>query len=213
MATYFISYSRIDGLDFASWLSDSLVGGASQFDIWLDKDKLRAGQHWQLEIERALRSADAVLYVMTGDSVSPRSISREEIRTARSQHVPIIPLLIDKNVSIPFELQDLQHIDFTNDPDRALAILRSSLGHLSSEAPSAPARPAFKRPPFGDEPEAPRLELADKRVFISYSHRDRKWVDRLRIHFKPFERDGLLTVWEDTQIRGLRLVTLPGVRG
>ena len=39
-----------------------------------------------------------------------------------------------------------------------------------------------------------------KRVFISYSHQDEIWKERLHTQLKVLERQGLLTVWEDRQI-------------
>ena len=38
------------------------------------------------------------------------------------------------------------------------------------------------------------------RVFISYSHRDAKWLQRLQVHFAPFERAGKILRWDDTMI-------------
>jgi hypothetical protein len=38
-------------------------------------------------------------------------------------------------------------------------------------------------------------------IFISYSHQDKKWLDRLLVHLKPLEREGLIEAWPDTQIR------------
>jgi len=37
-------------------------------------------------------------------------------------------------------------------------------------------------------------------VFISYSHRDAKWLQRLQVHFAPFERRGKIQHWDDTMI-------------
>lgn len=37
-------------------------------------------------------------------------------------------------------------------------------------------------------------------VFISYSHEDRKWLQKLRVHLKPFERTHRIQVWDDTKI-------------
>ncbi len=37
-------------------------------------------------------------------------------------------------------------------------------------------------------------------VFISYSHEDKKWLDRLRTMLAPLERQGRVKVWDDTQI-------------
>jgi anti-sigma regulatory factor (Ser/Thr protein kinase) len=41
-------------------------------------------------------------------------------------------------------------------------------------------------------------------VFISYSHKDRVWLTKLRTHLKPYERSEAferITVWDDTRIR------------
>ena len=38
-------------------------------------------------------------------------------------------------------------------------------------------------------------------VFVSYSHRDEKWMQRLQVHLAPLEREGRIVRWDDTQIR------------
>jgi hypothetical protein len=38
-------------------------------------------------------------------------------------------------------------------------------------------------------------------VFVSYSHADVRWLDRLRVHLKPLERQGVLALWDDTRIK------------
>src|SRR6266496_1220544 len=37
-------------------------------------------------------------------------------------------------------------------------------------------------------------------VFISYSHEDAKYLKRLKTHLAFYERNGLLSVWEDTKL-------------
>jgi len=37
-------------------------------------------------------------------------------------------------------------------------------------------------------------------IFISYSHRDVRWLKRLQVHLKPLEREGLLALWDDTRL-------------
>lgn len=38
-------------------------------------------------------------------------------------------------------------------------------------------------------------------VFVSYSHKDKKWMDRLRVFITPIEREGYVNVWDDTRIK------------
>ncbi len=40
-----------------------------------------------------------------------------------------------------------------------------------------------------------------KRVFVSYSHEDVEWLDRLRKFLTPLEDQGLIRVWDDTKIQ------------
>ncbi len=39
------------------------------------------------------------------------------------------------------------------------------------------------------------------KVFISYSHKDKKWLDELGPHLKVFEREMQMNVWVDSKIR------------
>lgn len=45
-----------------------------------------------------------------------------------------------------------------------------------------------------------RLAKRDS-VFVSYSHVDGVWLERLLIHLKPLERSGKVEMWADTRIR------------
>jgi internalin A len=37
-------------------------------------------------------------------------------------------------------------------------------------------------------------------IFVSYSHTDRDWLDRLRTHLAPYAQDERLDVWDDRKI-------------
>jgi len=39
------------------------------------------------------------------------------------------------------------------------------------------------------------------RVFISYSHSDSEWLQRLRVHLKPLERENVVSIWDETKIK------------
>lgn len=37
-------------------------------------------------------------------------------------------------------------------------------------------------------------------IFVSYSHKDRRWADRLLTHLKPLERHLAIDIWDDSRI-------------
>src|SRR5215831_7001622 len=47
---------------------------------------------------------------------------------------------------------------------------------------------------------APKLQVI-KPVFISYSHKDAKWLEKLKQFLGPLEEQELIRVWDDTEIR------------
>jgi hypothetical protein len=55
------------------------------------------------------------------------------------------------------------------------------------------------------QPEQFRGERLDRElkenVFVSYSHNDVEYLDRLLVHLKPLENAGLLELWADTRLK------------
>lgn len=43
--------------------------------------------------------------------------------------------------------------------------------------------------------------MSPGKVFISYSHEDRSYLDRLQVFLRPLEREGLVERWDDTRIK------------
>lgn len=54
----------------------------------------------------------------------------------------------------------------------------------------------------GNRPHAPITgAIVREQVFISYSHQDRRFLDELILHLKPYLRKGTFRAWSDEQIR------------
>jgi hypothetical protein len=47
---------------------------------------------------------------------------------------------------------------------------------------------------------APKV-LVTKPVFISYCHTDAQWLEKLKMFLRPLEEQGLVRIWDDTDIR------------
>ena len=71
---------------------------------------------------------------------------------------------------------------------------RATIPGTSNDAVNPPSNPMQAR--TDGTASTPRRE----HVFISYSHKDSKFLDQLLTHLKPIERAGKLTKWSDKQI-------------
>jgi hypothetical protein len=126
-AFFFISYSRVDGEDFALKLADQLTAGPPSIGVWLDRRRLQPGIDWDEQLVEALRVCEGFLYVMTADSVSPNSECKKEWTRALTYRKPIIPLRIHRHAELPYRLEPRQYIDFSHGFDAGLARLRDHL--------------------------------------------------------------------------------------
>jgi len=109
MNTLFISYAHAN-IDFAVRIKKQLerIG----FKIWQDKENLRGGLDWKLQIFDALMDVDIVLLILSEASVSSRFV-RMEWKTALKRNKKILPVLLETCI-IPKELINIQYIDFSN---------------------------------------------------------------------------------------------------
>lgn len=49
--------------------------------------------------------------------------------------------------------------------------------------------------------EVPKISEKRNKIFVSYSHKDEKWKNTLRVHLKPLETLAKIEVWSDEQIK------------
>jgi hypothetical protein len=59
-----------------------------------------------------------------------------------------------------------------------------------------PDSEANRRAKIAGSPKSPQRT----KLFISYSHNDRKWLDKFLVHLRQLERDGIVDRWDDTRI-------------
>ena len=188
---HFLSYSSVDGKNFALKLHDALEGGDPSFAVWMDVHDLKPGEDWDEQISEAIKDCRGLLFVMTADSVRRQSTCKREWGEALHYKKPVIPLLVDPDARRPFRLGTRQHIDFTGRFDTGLARLRQYLAKLDSvehrlyetrrllddhrfelERPTEPARRQRLQKDMADlQQEIARLEIiaadpaeADRRV-------------------------------------------------
>jgi hypothetical protein len=87
-------------------------------DPWLDEEKLLPGQDWDLEIEKSVEAADAVIVCVSGKSVTKEGYVQKEIRKVLDialekpeETIFIIPLRLD-DCELPRRLRSLHYVDY-----------------------------------------------------------------------------------------------------
>ena len=97
---------------------------------WLDEEKLLPGQDWDLEIEKALRSTEAVIVCLSTNSVDREGYIQHEIRLALRVAgfkpegvIFVIPIRLD-DCSIPMRLELQHYVDFFPEERREWALQR-----------------------------------------------------------------------------------------
>jgi hypothetical protein len=121
---FFISHSKAD-LDFAESLKLRLERAG--YFAWFDAERLKAGVDWRQEIDEALRSASAVIVVMSPDARGSDYVTYEW-SFAAGAGVPVVPLLL-RNTALHPRLAELQYIDFRQ--GRPWSVLLKTLGELA----------------------------------------------------------------------------------
>jgi HEAT repeat protein len=144
MRHVFLSYCHEDA-DFVRVVEDHL--SESGFSVWKDLD-LRAGDNWHAEIEGAIRSALAVIVVLS-ESGQASAYVNFEWAFALGAGVPVVPLLLKTHPDrLHPRLQSLQSLDFTNYMLRPWdALARSLKALMEVERPFTVAVPR-DAPPF-----------------------------------------------------------------
>ena len=104
-------------------------------DPWLDEDKLLPGQDWNLEIEKAVESSDAVIVCVSNTSVAKEGYIQKELRQVLNIALEklegaifVLPVKLD-DCPLPRQLKDKQALNYfpASQQDAAYDKLKASL--------------------------------------------------------------------------------------
>jgi WD40 repeat protein len=127
MADAFISYAREDQ-DFARRLHAALVKAGHS--LWVDWESIHPSSDWFTEIAQGIDQSDAVIFVVTRNSVQSKEC-RAEVEHARRSEIRIVPVLrerVDPGL-IPGGASAFQWVEFVDDTsfDESVLALRRAL--------------------------------------------------------------------------------------
>jgi len=145
-------------------------------DVWLDEEKLYPGQDWNLEIEKAVEAADAILVCLSNNSITKEGYVQRELRIVLdyADYKPegtlyLIPIRLEA-CDPPRRLRPWQYADyFEKDRDRALQRLLVSLrmraNSLGISAETLQVKPVSDKPkssPKGETVGTPETKPAQE---------------------------------------------------
>lgn len=137
MAQIFISYSRKD-VDFARKLAASLSELGAE--VWIDVEDIPTGMNWSTAIQQGLDQCEALLLVMSPESMASRNVENEW-QYFLDQGKPVIPIRW-RPAKPHFQLNRLQYQDFHNrDYDQAFRSLHFALIYQGVKLPAVKGDP------------------------------------------------------------------------
>ena len=135
----FISYSQADQR-WADFLRAQLRVFGTEIMVWDPASDITPGENWALEYGKALEKADAVIVLLSPDSVRSDRV-RHEIEYALSSpkfRDRLIPVIVKATKEVPWFLRTLAPIDATKNKEdaapRVAAALRKSVTQKRSLA-------------------------------------------------------------------------------
>ena len=96
-------------------------------DPWLDEEELLPGQDWNLQIEKAVESSDAVIVCVSKTSISKEGYVQRELRKVLDialekleGEIFILPVKLDE-CDLPRKLKDRQALNYFPESNRSAA--------------------------------------------------------------------------------------------
>ncbi|WP_109316728.1 toll/interleukin-1 receptor domain-containing protein [Pseudovibrio ascidiaceicola] len=139
----FISYNHEDK-SVAEALAKNLV--QAKHNVWIDLWELNAGDSLIERIEDALSGADAILVLLSENSIRSEWCKKELksglIRELDEKSVLVIPVILD-DCDVPLFLREKLCIDFRKDKDEQLAFLLRSIARILNPAQGRADTPEY----------------------------------------------------------------------
>jgi HEAT repeat protein len=142
MAHVFISYAHVDA-DFVALLKLELEKGG--LVVWVDSDRLRAGEDWRQGIDDAIQAAFALIAVMSPEAYQSQYVTYEWA-FALGIGVKVIPIMLRSTPLHP-RLEAIQYLNFSGRTERPWERLTEQLLEIEANQLPSQVRVARDAPP------------------------------------------------------------------
>ena len=147
------------------------------------------GNNLTIDIIQQIQSSDLVICNISKTNANVMY----ELGLAHALDKPTI-ILIDNDTRINFDIATIRYI--TYDPSTLPSNL---IDHLAKVLTIVVYEPDDWKINFKGNPKK-ESEKSQKTIFVSYSHKDLVYLERVKVHLRPLERKGAVQLWSDTLI-------------
>jgi hypothetical protein len=208
----FISYAKQDSKIAEKLYNDLKNAGAKP---WLDKKDILPGQNRKREIKKAIEKCTHFLALLSSGSMTQRGFVHKEQRMALEildqlpgDSVYIYPVRLDECTSFEDKLEEIEPVDlfpsYQEGRDRLLAVLPTAKNMAEKFPPAASVGNSgydSSSDTPGTIPSSTPETHKKNDIFISYSHKDEEWKDRMVTQLMVLQMQQHFSLWEDRQIQ------------
>lgn len=167
----FISHSSKDN-EFVDKLARHLIKAKAR--VWVDTWELKVGDSLLQKIQDAIKTADALLVVLSKASVESewckRELSAGLMRELDERRVVVLPLLLE-DCDIPVFLREKRYADFRRDYDQGLRDTLDGLSAVVSDSQGRIENPEYHTDWGVDWGMLPDGRFALRFMFVDHSER------------------------------------------
>lgn len=132
----FVSYKH-ENDSFIKQLKERIL--AAGFDVWIDKDLLRAGEDWRQEIDNAIKASFCLVVVMSPGAFESQYVTYEWAY-ALGIGLRVLPVMVTATQMHP-RMETIQYIDFTDHFNPPWERLVQRIKEIADGGVSIAARP------------------------------------------------------------------------
>jgi hypothetical protein len=104
--------------------------------IFTDRNIIKPGDIWREEIGKAIKKCKCLFLFASYNSINSKEVQME-MHFAISLKKKIIPVLLEK-CDLPYEINNIHHIDLTNRSEEQLEVFKQTLSGISSKKNAKP---------------------------------------------------------------------------
>jgi hypothetical protein len=156
----------------------NIAGAQAGFTVMRADQQFAPSQSVRDEVRKAIKGASLVI----GDTTGRNANVMLELGYAQASGKSILLVTQDPG-AIPFDLADFRTVMYQ--PGSSLESLTARLTDAITSSVGKTAAGLGAR----------------SHVFFSYCHADAEYLERMLVHLRPVERDGVVDLWSDTKIR------------